>query len=378
MLGRKQKAASDKIEAEIKILKAKLAEQESRRADVLKALEQAQEARRAVLTKDDATVGAATKKVRDLQLEADDLEKLADEYRDAIATAEASLSGAQDEEQRQAAADRLAAITAKVQEHTPDLVKGAEALEKFYKAVLAAVPAEVGFFKSLYANRPGDRPEGNNSMFSGREMVTAVMIECLYRIDPTMFDRKSGGWGSGLTLAKIMNPLAADPGFVSDKGKPEPLTPAEAVQALLISPLQARAKQILAGDIEPVLNDIRIIDRTPPKEPARLNLVITKPVKFVEPSSASSGGHLIRVFTEGAREDVIEPIGRLLIAKSVAYELNSDRGQSWWDDFEQRLKEGRVASSYMRSDLVDLGDPMGCLEPANDDDITDEVARALG
>lgn len=361
------------IESKIAVLKAKLADYEHRHADALAALEDGREARRKLLTKDDKTVAEATRKVRELQFAADDAASLVSDYSSEIADAERRLAEAKVDDERETAAAILNAIAEAAAGQVEDFTTAAKAFMAARKRLLDAIPAGVGLLPGYHSHRPKDRPEGSRGPLSGRELVNAVVAESLCYGDPTIFDREFAGFGLKFTLSKLMDLRQPQPSYI---GATEiALSPGEAIDALIIKPARERARQIMAGEAEPVLEDIEIIDNSKPPEVSKLEIIATKPLYFVAPSGH---GHFRHHLSEGQRETVIEPIARLAIAKRAALELHTEAGQAFWGDFQQRLKAGQVHPVNMRSDTVDLGDPMGCLAPANDDEISEEVSRTLG
>lgn len=359
------------IESEIAVLRTKLADHEHRHADALAALEDGREARRKLLTKDDKAVAEATRKVRELQFAADDAGSLVADYRNEIADAERRLIDAKAADQRESAAATMTAIADASAALVPDLIAAVKGLADVRAKLLAAMPENVGLLPGYHAHRPAGRPEGHSDALSGREVVNALIAECLFHADATMFDQKWESIGTRFWLAKLVEIGKSHPTYVGDAG--DALSPAQAVDALIVKPARERARQILAGEVEPVLEQIRQIDRSKPPELPTLEIIATKPLVFIAPNGT---GHFRHHISEGRIESVIEPIARLAIAKRAALELDTPAGQAFQEDYRKRLKAGEVHPEPRR-DTVDLGDSMGCLEPANDD-IADEVERALG
>src|SRR4051812_8571638 len=116
------------IEEEISVLRSKLIEHEHRHADAIAGLDEARQERRRLLTRDYATVEAATKKVRGLQLVADDAASLVADYQTELADAEVRLAQAQSSEQREQAAAVFTGLAEAAGAQIADLTAAAMAL----------------------------------------------------------------------------------------------------------------------------------------------------------------------------------------------------------------------------------------------------------
>ncbi|MDO6963989.1 hypothetical protein [Rhizobium alvei] len=365
-----KKSLAGDIEEEVSILRDRLVDQERRHAAALEALESGRQARRAVLTKNPSAIEAATAKVRALQLDAEDAGSLAQDYRDELEAAELRLAEAAGIEKRTTTAATFHSIAEVAEAHATAIADAIAGLMAVRKSLLAAIPADAGLLPGYHSHRPDNRKGDSRAPLSGRELVDAVIAEGLYHFAPEMFDEESGGFGRRYALAKLMDLNSVMPCYV---GPVAPgLAPAEALKVLLIKPAKERARQILAGEVEAIAGQIIRIDQARPQDRARLQIVATKPLKFVTPER---DGFRICEIEEGEQAAIIEPIARLAIAKRAAIEVNTPAGQLFLKKLEKRKELGQEQPP---ADVVDLGDPMGAMDPANDDEIAEEVTRAIG
>jgi hypothetical protein len=282
---KRKSAISTDIAAELARLNQRLAETEKQASKATAELAAAHAARRDVLSEDASVVDQASAKVRKAQLEADDLTKLVDEYRSAIAEAQDRLSKAQSAERVEAAASQLEAIADQMDQQAPALEKAAAAVAASVRSMLAIMPADMAVFPTFNMHRPGDRAEGRAPYASAREAASAIIAEALLNAVPEIFDRyyssgsqKVGGEPDGYRagLSRIMDPTAPQPGYSGDTADFVGLTPARAIAAFVSNRARENASKIRGGEIEPDISSLR-----PTREAQGLRLVSEEYIEVV-------------------------------------------------------------------------------------------------
>lgn len=284
LIGKRPSSAAE-IKNELARLGQKLADQQRRRTEIMQALDEAKEARRSVLAEDEEIIAQATGNVERLEGEAAQLGKMVDEYEAAIASAEERFRLATEEEQHRAAVQKLVKAAAAVDAIASEYEKAVAAVSVAVKKMIAAVPGEIGIYKSATNQRPDGRAEGHNDMVSTREVVGAILAESLYYHFPDQFDAANGGWHRhALGLMLVHDPKAREPEVFSwERRRSAPLSPAAAIDALLTSRLRKRAKAVAGGDPEGNVPEVKIVEpyRSPPPPP-EIEVVGLKDFKFLD------------------------------------------------------------------------------------------------
>lgn len=365
----KKSADSASIEQELKRLGDRKVEAERRRSEVLAAVEDAREARRNLLDGDQAAIDQASVKLKALQTEAADLAELLDDLEAAIEAATERFRLARDQEARSEAAQRLEAVAAKVEGQTKELESAARLLAKAAKAMIAAIPAEIGVAPGYASDRPESRK--SREMLSGLEMVAACVADSLAHELPELFDE---GDHYRRSLHAIVDPSAPMPSYTSRELR-RPVPAREIVSVLIVDRLRDRATKILAGELQPVLDDIRPTVVKPP-EMKTVELVATEAVGLFVPNNPHllEAGSYRKILTEGMSHSFRDDHAHKLLKGGRFLEQSSPEGQKFVADL--RAKNSTLKRSLHRHgppDHVDLGDPLG-LQQA----VEEAVSRAIG
>lgn len=365
----KRSTDSASIEQELKRLGDRKVEAERRRSEVLAAVEDAREARRNLLDGDQAAIDQASVKLKALQGEAADLAELLDDLEAAIEAATERFRLARDQEARSEAAQRLEAVAAKVEGQTEEFESAARVLAKAAKAMIAAIPAEIGVALGHYSDRPNSRRV--YGMLSGVEMVAACVADALAHELPELFDE---GDQYRRSLHAIVDPRAPMPSYTSLELR-RPIPAREIVSALIVDRLRDRAAKIKAGELEPVLNDIRpVVAKAPLME--SFELVATEAVSLLVPRDMHllEAGSYRKILTEGQFHSFREDHAAKLLKGGRFLKRSSPEGQKFVHDLaEKSFKLKRSLHRYGPAECVDLGDPLGLVQAEQE-----EAARAVG
>lgn len=354
----KKSADSASIEQELKRLSDRKVEAERRRSEVLAAVEDARETRRNLLDGDQATIDQASVKLKALQTEAVDLAELLDDLEAAIEAASERFRHARDQEGRSEAAQRLEAVAAKVEGQTKEFESAARLLAKAAKAMIAAIPAEIGVAPGHFSDRPEVRDD--RGMLSGVEVVAACVADALASDLPELFDT---GESYRRTLSALVDATGPQPSYTSRELR-EPLPAREIVSALIVDRLRDRAAKIRAGELEPVLNDIRPVAVKAPLMRS-VELVATEAVSLLVPRQMHllEAGSYRKLLTEGMSHSFLEDHAEKLLRGGRFLKRNSTEGQKFCDDLAAKnfaLK--RSLYRYRPVEHVDLGDPLGLVQ----------------
>lgn len=358
----KTTAGATAVAEELGRLESRKTEAERQRVETLQALEAEREARRAGLASDSFDVAASTKRLRDMDAAAADLQNLIDDLTAAIEATSGRFKNAKDAEERAAAAEKLDAYATAAEAAGADLEKAVAALAKAVRNMLATVPADVGMFPAHGMDRPDRRPEGRALLASSREAVAAAVADGLASAIPEIFDCYSANFGYRRALMCLMNPAAPQPSFRADSPT-TPLSTRDAVLALVVDRLRDRAEAIRSGAAGTGLSDI-IHRETPRKKPSNVELIALENVSYL----ARRGNFLPspKLSAVGRIESFAADDAERLIATGAFAATDSDDGREFAEKQERRriaLAEQRGVSqapSGLRfEDCRDLGDPMG-------------------
>lgn len=356
LMSKRPSSAAD-IENELARLGQKLADHQRRRTEVMQALEDAKEALRAVLAEEDEIIAQATGNVQRLEAEAVQLGKMVEEYEAAVAGAEERFRLATEEELHRAAVQKLEKAATAVDAVAPEFEKAVAAVSAAVKKMIAAVPGEIGIYKSATNQRPEGRVEGNNDMVSIREVVGAILAESLYYHFPDQFDAADGGrHRHALGMMLVHDPVAREPEVFSwERRRSAPLPTAAAIDALLTSRLRKRAKAVAGGDPEGDVPEVKIIEpyRAPPPPP-EIEVVGLKHFKFLD----GNEGYKPRFscVMKGSRSMIRVEVAQHAIALGAAALVDSVEGKQClaWRASVQSWGMGPELSEY-----DDIGDPLG-------------------
>jgi hypothetical protein len=168
----------------------------------------------------------------------------------------------------------------------------------------------------------------------------------------------------------------------------EPLVGRKALDALISGRLRARAAKVLAGERAADLNDIkRIVKYEPPPSIPEMAIFPTKSFSWI-----SSGNGAVTLVGKGWHRWVPEPVGKLAISRSFAFDMESLEGQKAFAEAKAaRERGGSSGSSLSPEECTPLGDVLGLAatykremtefearQVAANADIAEEVTRALG
>lgn len=360
----KRSTDSASIEQELKRLGDRKVEAERRRSEVLAAVEDARAARRNLLDGDQAAIDQASVKLKTLQAEAADLAELLDDLEAAIEAATERFRHARDQEARSIAAAKLETVATAVEGQTAEFEKAVKALVKAARTMIDSIPQEIGIADGHYSSRPESRE--NRGMLTREEVVAAVVADALAAELPSFFDR---GYGTGYRRALhcMVDATSPQPSYRSNEQR-SPLPAREVVSALITTRLKDRAAKILAGELEPVLNDIRPIVVKPPA-PTSIEIVATADVVFLVPNDPFKP--VRKVMTIGRSEGFVIGKAERLIATGHFVKRSTPEGQKFLADLhEKNAKRHSSRGPIGPDDCIDLGDPLGLLEA-----VMEEVAR---
>ena len=375
----KMQIGSAGVAEELARLEARKAEAERQRAETLTSLEDARQARRDGLSSEDFDLKGSAKRIREIDGAAADLGVLISDLEAAITSTSERLRASRDREERAAVADRLQAMASAADGAGADLEKCVVALGKAVRALLATVAPELGLFPAYHMDRPEGRPEARNAMASPREAVAAALADALAVELPELFDTYRASFGYNRGLMCLMDARAPQPSFRS--GAPtNPLRSREAVSALVVDRLRARAAAILSGESPAQISDIRPPE--PPKErEKRVSLTALVDVGLYLPNGYQAP--VRRIITEGRQETFAPHHAELLIATAAFAPTESAEVKKLLAKQEER-REREAAQSSRGSGITsagsgrtfdqvtDLGDPLGLLVEQK------EAARAVG
>lgn len=374
----KMQIGSAGVAEELARLEARKAEAERQRAETLTSLEDARQARRDGLSSEDFDLKGSAKRIRELDGAAADLEVLISDLEAAQVAASERLRASRDGEERAAVAAKLEAMAAAADTAGADLERAVLGLGKAVRALLATVAPDLGLFPAYHMDRPEERPEARNVMASPREAVAAALADALAAELPEVFDHYREN-GYRRALFSLMDPRAPQPSFRS--GAPtNPLRAREAVSALLVERIRARAAAITSGDAPTAISDIR-----PPVQPEvrekRVSLTALVDVGLYVPNGYLAPAR--KIITEGRQESFAPHHAELLIATAAFAPTESAEVKKLLAKREEaRAREAaQSARGYGITSAVsgrtfdqvnDLGDPLGLLVEQK------EAARAVG
>lgn len=367
----KKSGDSAAIKAELKRLADRKAEAERKRSEVLQALEEARQARRDVLDADDAAIAAASGKLKALQIEAADLAELITDLEAAIDGASERFRHAREHEARQAAAEKLDSVAAKIDGQSSEFEKSVKQLAKVARAMLSAIPDGVGTFPMYSSSRPEDRDERGN-FASGREAVAAVLADALAAELPELFDHyRENGYRRALFC--LMDAAAPQPDYRADQPT-EPLPAREVVNALIVDRLKTRAQATRDGEEAASLADVRlrVIEPRPPKT---VEVMAVEHVNLITPNGTFSP--IRRIMTKGQTDSLAPDQVAKLLKTGAFVQADSSEADKIRAEIENRAPNRRYGSSGNAGigfdETRDLGDPLGLLAAE-----AEEAARAVG
>jgi hypothetical protein len=388
IMPKRAKSASE-IEAEITKLSGKLADHQRRRSELLHAAEDARTAWRDLLAGDDAEIAAAKARVDQLEHDIGQAGQTIEEYQVAISGAEERFRLAAEDEKQRAAVQKLEKAAAAAAAVAPELQEALAAVSVAVKKMIAAVPSEIGIYPSALNQRPEGRIERNNEMVSIREVVGAILAEGLYHHLPDHFDIANGGRHRHVKgLMVVDNPTARAPEVFSwERRTLPPLSTAAAVEALLTSRLRTRAKALAGGDPDGNVPEVNIVEpyKAPPPPP-EIEIVGLKNFKFL--GGEEGFKPRFSCIMRGSKSMVRVEVAQQAIAIGAAALADSADGKAClaWRASMKSVGMGPELSEY-----EDIGDPLGLQaaydavqsgEAASDnqvdDEVTEEVARAVG
>ncbi len=358
----KRSTDSASIEQELKRLGDRKVEAERRRSEVLAAVEDAREARRNLLDGDQAAIDQASVKLKALQIEAADLAELLDDLEAAIEAASERFRHARDQEARASTTEKLEAVATKVEGQAGQLEAAAKALAKVARLMIDSIPEELGIAPGHAANRPEGRDDPRG-MLNRVEMVGAIVADALAAEMPQIFDAGSDYLGRTRALHCITEPNAPMPCYSAREVK-GPLAAKEIVAVLIVDRLRDRAAKIKAGELEPVLNDIRPVSVKPPSVNS-VELVATEAVCLFIPNDFEmiEAGSYRKILTEGQFHSFREDHAAKLLKVGRFLKRSSPEGQKFVADL--LAKNSTLKRSLHRHgppEHVDLGDPLGLVE----------------
>lgn len=370
----KKQTGSAAVAEELSRIEVRKAEAERKRAETLQALEDARQARRDGVASEDFDLAGAARRIRDLDAAAADLEVLISDLEAAQVTTSERLRASRDGEERAAVAGKLEAMAAAADTAGADLEKAVLGLGKAVRALLATVAPDLGLFPAHHMDRPEGRPEARNVMASPREAVAAALADALAVELPELFDTYRVSFGYSRGLMCLMDARAPQPSFRS--GAPtNPLRSREAVSALVVDRIRARAAAITSGDAPAAISDIR-----PPVQPEvrekRVSLTALVDVGLYVPNGYLAPAR--RIITEGRQESFAPHHAELLIATAAFAPTESEEVKRLLAKQEERRERERGAgftsagSGRTFDQVNDLGDPLGLLAEQK------EAARAMG
>lgn len=350
------------VAEELGRLEARKAEAERQRAENLTALEDARQARRAGLSSDSFDVDASSKRIRDLDAAAADLQTLIADLDAAIEATAGRFRDAKEAEERAAAAEKLEGFATAAEAAGSDLEKAVVGLAKAVRALLATVPPDVGMFPARSLNRPTGRPEGNSLLASPREAIAAVVAEAVAYNLPEIVDGYRDNGYYRRSLMCVMNPEAANPTLNASQPT-NPLATSAAVAALITNRLRDRAEAIRTGAAGTNLSDVSRPDKQRDK-PRNVELIALENVAYL----AHNGNFLPKrqLLAAGKAKSFAPDDAEKLIATGAFAATDSDEGRA----FAKKLEDRRIAlagqrglshapSEFRFEDCRDIGDPMG-------------------
>ncbi len=356
------------IEQELRRLAGRKADAERKRSEVLQALEEARQARRDVLDADDAAIAAASGKLKALQVETTDLAELITDIDAAIEGASGRFRHAQEHEARSASAAQLDAIAAKIGDQSADFERAVKQLGKAARAMLSAIPAQVGVFPLSKYRRPEDRDE-RGDMASGREAVAAVLADALAAELPELFD-KYRDKGYRRALFCLMDPRAPYPDFRADTPT-DPLPAKDVVASLIVDRMKARAGAIRSGEAAASLDDVclRVVAPRPQRAVELIaldNLCLVLENGIFPPKR--------QMLTAGTSESFPSNYAAKLVNTGAFVRSGTPEAEVFMARRQAELDaRNSVAGPILWEDCRDLGDPLGLLAAE-----AEEAARAVG
>jgi hypothetical protein len=350
VLGHRPSSAAD-IENELGRLGQKLADHQRRRSEVLQALEEAKEARIAVLAEDDTIIAEATANVRRFEADAAEHARMIEEYETAIAGAEERFRQATDQEQRRAAAQKLEKTAEAVDAIAPELEKTVAALSSAVRKLRNVIPADLEVFPGHHLGRMSDK----KGPADREDAISAAVAEMLLAAAPELFEQFSEG-GYRIGLFRIMSPEAVQPDYASREAGIEPLAGRKAVEALISGRLRRRAALVLAGERPAALNDIKpVVKYVPPPSIPEVAVFPTKSFSYI-----STGNGLLTLVGRGWHRWVPEPVAKLAISRGFALAIDSPEGQKAFADAKAAHERGGSSGSSLSADqCMPLGDVLG-------------------
>lgn len=378
-LALKKQTGSAAVAEELARIEIRKAEAERKRSETLQALEDARQARRDGVASEDFDLAGAARRIRDLDGAAADLEVLISDLEAAHVATSERLRASRDGEERAAVADRVQAMAAAADTAGADLEKCVVALGKAVRALLATVAPDIGLFAAHAMSRPEGRLEARNAMASPREAVAAALADALAAELPEVFDTYRASFGYSRGLMCLMDARAPQPSFRS--GAPtNPLRSREAVSALVVDRLRARAAAILSGESPAEISDIR------PPEPAkerekRVSLTALVDVGLYLPNGYQAP---LRRIIRACEEKRFAPHHAELLIATAAFAPTESAEVKKLLAKQEELREREAAQSSRGSGITsagsgrtfdqvnDLGDPLGLLAEQK------EAARAMG
>lgn len=364
----KRNTDSASIEAELKRLADRKAETERKRSEVMQALEDARQARRQVLDADDDVISAASSKLKALQVNAADLSEMIDDIEAAIEAASERFRSAKDAEAREAAAAQLDIIASKIEGQAADFERAVKQLGKAARAMLSAIPAQVGVFPLSKYRRPEDRDE-RGDMASGREAVAAVLADALAAELPELFD-KYRDKGYRRALFCLMDPRAPYPDFRADTPT-DPLPAKDVVASLIVDRMKARAGAIRSGEAAASLDDVclRVVAPRPQRAVELIaldNLCLVLENGIFPPKR--------QMLTAGTSESFPSNYAAKLVNTGAFVRSGTPEAEVFMARRQAELDaRNSVAGPILWEDCRDLGDPLGLLAAE-----AEEAARAVG
>ncbi len=336
----KKQTGSAAVAEELARIEIRKAEAERKRSETLQALEDARQARRDGLSSEDFDLAASAKRIRELDGAAADLEVLISDLEAAHVATSERLRASRDGEARAAVAGKLEAMAAAADTAGTDVEKAVLGLGKAVRALLATVAPDLGLFPAYHMDRPEERPEARNVMASPREAVAAALADALAAELPEVFDHYREN-GYRRALFSLMDARAPQPSFRSG-ARTNPLRAREAVSALVVDRIRARAAAIISGDAPAEISDIRPPE-PPKKHEKRVSLTALVDVGLYLPNGYQAP--VRRIITEGRQESFAPHHAELLIATAAFAPTESEEVKKLLAKQEERREREAAQSS---------------------------------
>ncbi|KHJ55124.1 hypothetical protein LA66_00075 [Aureimonas altamirensis] len=346
-----RKTTTQSIEAELSNLASRRQTLEARKVDALAKLDAAKSARRNVLAGDpSADLSRLNGDVRDVEDDIETLDSVLSDLTAQTEDAEARLAEANDKGERAVAAKTLQDIASTFDAGAAELEKAMSEVSKALAKMGAALPETL---------RAVDLRSDGSGRNDKDRLLGIILADAVCSIFPAAF--KSRPWGAGGASIIGMDRNFSLSGQVwewTDHVDNDPLEATAAARALVTDRLRGRADAILEGTAPADLIDEPIVETKPAKPP--MQKVAILPISNF--SFAADGYGRSEFAYSFTTTSVPEPVAKAAVRAGVAYLMESEEGQSAYQ--EELVRRARIRSSGNmivpdQREAFNLGDPCG-------------------